>query len=235
MGSDDIFKFTRKPVEIPVCESLITGTVRDKETDLPIPTATVSILDLEGNVLASTPVNENAEYSLSVICGQQILIRASEPEYYSAEELVTVPKDGGDMVVDLYLEPRITKINQGDDLAKLLDLKPIYFDFDRFNIRPDAAEELTKVLAVMESNPTLVVEIRSHTDSRGIDSYNLSLSDKRAKSTADWIVSRGIDPTRISGKGFGETELINDCGNGSDCTEEQHQLNRRSEFIVISF
>ena len=235
MGSDDIFKFTRKPVEIPVCESLITGTVRDKETDLPIPTATVSILDLEGNVLASTPVNENAEYSLSVICGQQILIRASEPEYYSTEELVTVPKDGGDMVVDLYLEPRITKINQGDDLAKLLDLKPIYFDFDRFNIRPDAAEELTKVLAVMESNPTLVVEIRSHTDSRGIDSYNLSLSDKRAKSTADWIVSRGIDPTRISGKGFGETELINDCGNGSDCTEEQHQLNRRSEFIVISF
>ena len=87
----------------------------------------------------------------------------------------------------------------------------------------------------MESNPTLVVEIRSHTDSRGNDAYNLSLSDKRARSTADWIVSRGIEPSRISGKGFGETQLINDCGNGSDCSEEQHQLNRRSEFIVINF
>ena len=235
MGSDDIFRFTRTPKEIPVCESLITGTVRDKETKFPIPTATVSILDLEGNLLQKTEVNEKGEYTLNPICGEEILIRADEPEYYSAEELVTAPADGGSMVVDLYLEPRITRINEGDDLAKLLDLKPIYFDFDRFNIRPDAEEELTKVLAVMESNPTLVVEIRSHTDSRGNDAYNLSLSDKRARSTADWIVSRGIEPTRISGKGFGETELINDCGNGSDCTEEQHQLNRRSEFIVISF
>ncbi|RXG32077.1 OmpA family protein [Leeuwenhoekiella marinoflava] len=235
MGSDDIFRFTRIPKEIPVCESLITGTVRDKETNLPIPTATVSILDLEGNLLQKTEVNENGEYTLNPICDEEILIRADEPEYYSAEELVTAPSNGDSMVVDLYLEPRITKINEGDDLAKLLDLKPIYFDFDRFNIRPDAAEELTKVLAVMESNPTLVVEIRSHTDSRGNDAYNLSLSDKRARSTADWIVSRGIEPSRISGKGFGETQLINDCGNGSDCSEEQHQLNRRSEFIVISF
>jgi len=180
-------------------------------------------------------VNENGEYSLRPICGQEILIRADEPEYYSSESLITTPKGGGDQVVDLYLEPRITKINEGDDLADLLKLKPIYFDFDRFNIRPDAAEELTKVLAVMESNPSLVVEIRSHTDSRGNDAYNLSLSDKRAKSTADWIVNRGIEPSRISGEGFGETQLINDCGNGADCTEEQHQLNRRSEFIVISF
>ena len=235
MGSDDIFRFSRKPVVIPVCTSLVTGTVRDKETNLPIPTATVSVIDLEGNVLETTQVNENGEYSLRPICGQEILIRADEPEYYSSESLITTPKGGGDQVVDLYLEPRITKINEGDDLADLLKLKPIYFDFDRFNIRPDAAEELTKVLAVMESNPSLVVEIRSHTDSRGNDAYNLSLSDKRAKSTADWIVNRGIEPSRISGEGFGETQLINDCGNGADCTEEQHQLNRRSEFIVISF
>ena len=236
MGSDDIFKFSRTPVPLPVCEVAVTGTVKDKLTLLPIPTATVSVVDLNGKTIETTTVDAQGRYSLNPLCDQEILIRAEEPNYYAAEQLITTPKANGDsMVVDLLLEPRITKINQGDDLAKLLKLNPIYFDFDRFNIRPDAAIELVKVLAVMETNPSLVIEVRSHTDSRGNDSYNLSLSDKRARSTAEYIISRGIDASRISGKGFGETELINDCGNNSDCTEEQHQLNRRSEFIVISF
>ena len=233
MGSDDIFRFTRTIKAIPECRSAIVGTVRDKQTKLPIPTATVSVLDLDGNVLQTTEVNENGEYELNPICGTEILIRADEPEYYSDEQLTFAPEEDKSITVDLYLEPRITHINEGDDLAKLLKLNPIYFDFDRFNIRPDAALELVKVLAVMESNPNLVIEVRSHTDSRGADAYNLALSDKRAKSTANYIVGRGIDPSRISGKGYGETQLVNKCSNGVTCTEEEHQLNRRSEFIVI--
>lgn len=235
MGGDDIFRFTRTIKAIPECRTSIVGTIRDAQTLLPIATATVSALDLDGNILQTTDVDENGKYELNPLCNTEILIRAEEPEYYSAEELVTTPIENKSKTVDLNLEPRITRINPGDDLAPLLNLNPIYFDFDRFNIRPDAAIELVKVLAVMESNPTLVVEVRAHTDSRGADAYNLALSDKRAKATANYIVSRGIDPSRISGKGFGETQLKNECANGVECTEEQHQLNRRSEFIVISF
>ena len=235
MGGDDIFKFKRTIKVIPECRTTIVGIVRDAQTSIPITTATVSMLDLDGNVLQTTKVDQNGEYELNPLCNAEILIRAEEPDYYSAEELVTTPLENKSMTVDLNLEPRITRINPGDDLAELLDLAPIYFDFDRFNIRPDAAIELVKVLAVMESNPTLVVEVRAHTDSRGPDDYNLTLSDKRAKATANYIVSRGIDPSRISGQGFGETQLQNECSNGVDCSEEQHQLNRRSEFIVIEY
>lgn len=235
MGSDDIFKFSRKPKEVPVCKSVITGIVKDKETMLPLPTATVSLIDLNEHVLDKVAVDEEGRFNIYPVCGQQILVRGEEPYYYSAEELVIAPKNGDTLSVELLLEPRIKRVTQGDDLAKILGLNPIYFDFDRFNIRPDAALELTKIISAMEENPKMVVKIRSHTDSRGNDNYNLILSDKRARSTADYIVSRGIERDRISGEGFGEKELLNDCGNGADCTEEEHQLNRRSEFIVISF
>ncbi len=235
MGGDDIFRFKRTIKVIPECRTKIVGTIRDAQTLLPISTATVNMLDLNGNVLQTTEVNEKGEYELNPLCNTEILIRAEEPDYYSSEKLVTSLLEDKSMTVDLNLEPRITRINPGDDLAKLLKLNPIYFDFDRFNIRPDAAIELVKVLAVMESNPTLVVEVRAHTDSRGPDDYNLTLSDKRAKATANYIVSRGIDPSRITGEGFGETELKNECSNGVNCSEEEHQLNRRSEFIVIDY
>ena len=86
----------------------------------------------------------------------------------------------------------------------------------------------------MKEYPTMKVDVRLHTDSRGSDKYNLALSERRAKSTVKWITSRGIKKNRISGKGYGETQLVNDCGNDVPCTEEQHQANRRSEFIIIS-
>lgn len=131
--------------------------------------------------------------------------------------------------VDLLLE----ELKVGVDIGKIVDLNPIYFDSGKWNIRPDAAGELDKIVKAMNDNPTLSIEVGSHTDSRGQAKANLSLSDKRAKSTADYIVSKGIVRSRISGKGYGEGKLVNKCKDGVKCTEDEHQQNRRTEFKVV--
>ncbi len=131
------------------------------------------------------------------------------------------------------LVPEETVAEIGTDLAKLLDLNPIYFDYDKSFIRADARVELEKVFAYMKEYPKVKIDVRSHTDSRGKDSYNLSLSDRRNKSTIKYLIDRGINASRLTGRGYGETQLLNKCSNRVKCTDEEHQLNRRSEFIVI--
>ncbi|WP_134200495.1 OmpA family protein, partial [Meridianimaribacter flavus] len=107
-----------------------------------------------------------------------------------------------------------------------------YFDFDKSNITSQAAFELDKLVQVMQKYPEMVISVSSHTDSRGSASYNMALSDRRAKTTVSYVVSKGIDRSRITGSGKGESEPKEDCGSG--CTEEQHQMNRRSDFIIVS-
>lgn len=120
----------------------------------------------------------------------------------------------------------------GRDLRTIIDIEPIYFDVNKDNIRPDAARELDKVVRVMQQYPKMEIELGSHTDARGSDASNASLSDRRAKSSAAYIVSKGIDGGRIKGKGYGESHLLNRCANGVKCTDVEHQLNRRTEFII---
>lgn len=125
----------------------------------------------------------------------------------------------------------------GVDIGVVFHLNPIYFDFAKWDIRPDAAHELDKIVEIMNENPTLKIELGSHTDCRASKAHNKRLSDKRAKSSADYIRKRISDPKRIYGKGYGESQLVNDCGcEGnvvSDCSEEEHQANRRTEFRVV--
>lgn len=138
---------------------------------------------------------------------------------------------------DMIVGEDTLQVNIGNDLTKLININPIYFDLDKSNIREDAAIELDKIVKVMNENPTMVIELGSHTDCRASKAYNESLSARRAKSSAAYIKKRISNPKRIYGKGYGESKLVNDCGcEGtvvSDCTEEQHQLNRRTEFIII--
>ena len=131
-------------------------------------------------------------------------------------------------IMDLAMEP----IEIGAEVGKAISVHPIYFDLGKWNIRPDAAIELDKVVNVMNENPTMEIELGSHTDSRGSDKANRDLSDKRAKSSAAYIITKGITKDRIKGKGYGESKLLNDCGNKSECIEQEHQLNRRTEFII---
>lgn len=137
----------------------------------------------------------------------------------------------------IQLDYLLAKVEVGVDIGKVLELNPIYFDLDKSNIRPDAAIELDKIVKIMNENPEIKIELGSHTDCRASYSYNMKLSDRRAKSSAEYIRKRIDDPKRIYGKGYGESKLVNDCGcEGdvvSDCSEEEHQLNRRTEFVIV--
>ena len=137
----------------------------------------------------------------------------------------------------IQLDYLLAKDEAGIDLAKVLNLNPIYFDLDKSNIRSDAAIELDKIVVIMNENPDIKIELGSHTDCRASYSYNMKLSDRRAKSSAQYIRERISTPERIYGKGYGESKLVNDCGcEGdivSDCSEEEHQLNRRTEFVIV--
>ena len=135
-------------------------------------------------------------------------------------------------VVDLRMDPVV------EDLRDLIQINPINFDLGKWNIRSDAKIELDKIVEVMNKYPKMVVELGSHTDCRASKSFNMRLSDKRAKSSTAYIKSKITDPDRIYGKGYGESKLLNDCecegSVKSDCSEEEHELNRRTEFKVIS-
>lgn len=232
MGSDDIYRFVQ---EIIPCEIVLDGRVVDKETGTPISGAMVQLMNNSNEILNSMVTDTDGAYNFdTATCEEEYIVRAIKEKFTGDEVLFSTPDASKTITNDLRIELVEKPIEIGDDLTKLLDLNPIYFDFDRFNIRRDAALELEKVISVMKQYPDMIIDARSHTDSRGIDSYNLSLSDKRAKSTVEYIINvGGIDKSRISGAGYGETQLVNDCGNDSNCSEEDHQLNRRSEFIVI--
>lgn len=234
MGSDDIYRFVAKEKPEPRCDVPLEGFITDKDTKLPITDAKVQLIDSDNQVLEEVEVNEEGLYKFNLVCSTNYLVRANSKKYYSNEVIVTTAVDPENLQKDIELEVRLTEVGVGDDLAKVLGLKPIYFDYNKADIRPDAALELTKVISAMRQVSDMVIEVRSHTDSRGKDSYNLSLSDRRAKSTVAYIISQGVAIERITGKGYGETQLVNGCANNVDCTPEQHQLNRRSEFIVVN-
>jgi outer membrane protein OmpA-like peptidoglycan-associated protein len=234
LGSDDIYTFTEHSPVIFSCNQLVTGAVRDKDTNNVLPSAIVYVIDENNNEVSKTTADDMGRYSLTINCKKGHFIRATKEGYETKEEFLAASFNMEDKTLDFYLEKATVTAVSGDDLAKILDLKPIYFDFDKANIRPDAELELQKVIAALEKYPTLKIDVRSHTDSRGVDAYNLKLSDRRAKSTVQYIIDKGIDASRITGKGYGETQLVNQCENGVQCSKEQHQLNRRSEFIIMN-
>ncbi|MDT0554369.1 OmpA family protein [Patiriisocius hiemis] len=226
---DDIYRVQEK------CEITIVGVVTDVDSGALLPGAEVSLLDANNNeVVEKVIVGDDASYSFTAACESQYLVRGTKEGYRPEEKVVETPDVTGTIEVPLalkWLDPC-----PPNDLGCRLNLQPIYFDFDRYNIRPDAAIELEKIAAAMRLYPELIIKIESHTDSRGNDAYNEALSDKRAKSTLDYLVNnRGIDRSRFTeATGYGEYQLVNQCSNGVECTEEEHQLNRRSMFLIMN-
>lgn len=220
--------------------------VVDRVSDLPIEGVKITVLDrksgkvfitdntsLQGEIrtrLENTKIGDVLTYSF----------RFERAGYLTknAEFRHTVTKPGEIPVHEL-MDIRMDKLDLGMDIGKIIHINPIYFDLGKFNIRKDASVELDKIVQVMKDNPNMIIELGSHTDCRSSAQSNLVLSDKRAKSSAQYIISKGISKDRISGKGFGETKLINDCGcEGtvkSDCSEAEHQLNRRTEFLIVKY
>ncbi|KAF2328552.1 OmpA family protein [Flavobacterium daemonense] len=230
-GSDDIYKFleTRRLK----CIQELSGIVTDAETNEILPGAKVTLY--EGQVAKSTTTaDDKGFYKLPVECKKTYNVRAEKLDYETKEVSVTIDKVSGKTDLPIALNKRMCRVTVGDDLGKCFGIKMIYFDLDKSNIRPEAALDLEKILAVLNDYPAMKLDIRSHTDSRATHQYNEALSDRRAKSTIQWLIKNGIKADRLTGKGYGETQLVNKCSDGVPCTEAEHQMNRRSEFIITA-
>jgi len=216
------------------CQKNIKGIVKDAKTKAIIANAKVILSDKVMKEVSTDQSKTDGTFTFEKVnCNDShYYLRGEKEKYETAEVNVTVGKD--EVVYEILLNPRQVAVEKGMDLAKVFEIKEIKFDYNKANIRPDAAVELTKIVEVMREYPKMKIDIRSHTDSRGADSYNLKLSDRRAKATLEWIVKQGIDRKRLKAKGYGETRLVNGCSNGVPCSEEEHQENRRSEFIVTA-
>ena len=218
-GNDDIFLVN------PICGVNVTIVVTDAKTSAILANASVSILDDKKNVIATEMSNAKGEVSYRVECDKPYVVQASKDGYVGNTFAVT-KGSGPTFKVDAALEPIETIVTD-----KEIVLNSIYFEFDKSNITQEAAFELDKIVQVMKNNDKMIILAKSHTDNRGSDQYNLALSDRRAKSTVQYIISKGIAGDRVSGKGMGKLEPKVACG--TTCTEEQHAQNRRSEFLIV--
>lgn len=234
----EVFKLEKKPAFM--LELLLTNA----QTKSVVPGAQILIKDLSSKAvlfnnttdLAGTwqqaldnmRVGNKLAYEITLNCNGYLSKKLTYQEVIDKEGIIALHEK---------LNVSLTPINVGGDLAKTLGIKPIYFDLGKFNIRKDATIELDKIVKVMNENPTMVLELGSHTDCRSSVKFNETLSSNRATASAAYIKQRISNPNRISGKGYGESKLLNDCGcEGtikSTCTEAEHQLNRRTEFIIL--
>ncbi|WNH10403.1 OmpA family protein [Thalassobellus suaedae] len=224
-GSDDIYAYHRELV------LHVEGVVTDAINVKPIPNAKITLFDDNNQQIAYMLTDEKGYYQINIDRNKDYKIVASQEKYiddyrnFSSKNLQTELKT---ITANLILNPV-------HDVVKLAELNTIYFDYDKHNIREDAALELDKIINLMTNDyPQMVIRIESHTDSRGKLSYNDKLSIDRANSTYDYLISHGIAPERITEhEGFGERRLTNGCEDESDCEEKDHQLNRRTQFIVV--
>ena len=232
-GDDDIYFFDRIPVG--PCTQLIKGYVSNNITGERIANATVVLYTNNADKVEETQTKINGDYAFNyeLNCDKKYVIKVQKTGYGNNKKLVLTQNKRGETIVPIGLDFLNELIVEENGLLKI-KIGIIYFDLDKSNIRKDAALEFDKVVTLMNQYPKMIISIESHTDSRAPDNYNLALSDRRAKASREYIISKGIASERINKtEGFGETQLINKCKNGVFCSESLHQLNRRSEFIIL--
>ncbi|SMG27630.1 OmpA family protein [Sphingobacterium psychroaquaticum] len=227
-GSDDIYSFVYNKPRTKVTITL-AGKVYDKATSELLRESRVHMFDNNGGLLSSFAVSDSHfDKELEPKTAYKFVVFK---EGYMSDSLfvsgVTARRD-----TTLFANFRLQPVNK-KGISFVLD--NIYYDFDKYDIRSDAAVVLDQLVKVMKDNPTLRIELSSHTDSRGSDKYNLVLSQHRARSAVEYIVSRGIERERLVAKGYGEMKLVNKCANGVTCSEEEHQANRRTEVEVLAY
>ena len=221
-GNDDIYTVYSKE-----CSQTIRGIARDIKDNQPLSLVNIKLIDETGKVLEEIQTNKSGTYEFIVNCEKKYTVTGKLIAF--SEDQIHIETDNKNETItekDLFLESLI----KGNQIV----IKPIFFDYGKWNIRTDAEYELENIVDVLRINPTMIIKIEAHTDSRGRDKFNMRLSDKRAKSTRDYILSRGITAERIeSAIGFGESQLLNKCSNGVKCSTEEHQINRRSYFYIV--
>lgn len=234
-GSDDVYKFIENTSIYSVEAQVFTGKLQDALFGTPISNATVSLFDDSRKIVDKTTTNANGEFILNNNYTTLGWYLRYEHDAYETKEDYIKSQLISNKNTSIVLLPKEIQLKQGVDLAKFFSIQNIYFDLDDSKINAKAEKQIAILLHVLQQYPELKLEIKSHTDSRASADYNLELSNKRALATLNWLVAKGIHVSRITSKGLGEKEPINRCVDGVTCSEEEHQMNRRSEFIVTGY
>ena len=237
-GDDDIYAYTLvEPLEKPIvnnCEQILKGYVTNLRTQERIANVNLTLHNESGEQLAQTRSKFNGDYEFNFKpnCDKRYEIRVEKTGYDPNNKMFVTSAISEETIIPLDMKTIDALIVEDNGLLKI-KVGIIFFNTDKDYIRPDAAVELNKIVTLMSQEPNIKIRIESHTDSRARDAYNLDLSQRRANSTKAYLVNQGIEASRIiEAKGFGETRLMNNCTNGVKCEKAQHQLNRRSEFII---
>jgi len=241
-GDDDIYQFVNHDPTIKIVNYYLAGTTittNENGQDEILPNVRVRLFDTEENILALASTDKNGKFKFRIDVEEIYILMGEKPTYFTTRELYStegktvslarLPDFETDIVFDTLL--RLDRIV----IDKSIVLENIYYDLDKAFIRPDAGLELNKLVAVLVDNPEIRIELSSHTDSRQTDDYNQDLSQRRAQAAVDYIISEGIDTDRLIARGYGETQLLNKCLDNVPCSEQEHQVNRRTEFKVIEF
>lgn len=231
VGDDDIYRFTKKKIYA------VHGFVMDKNSLESLPGTLISLFDKNNELVNKMIVGEDASYLFEIENNKSYKLVGSRKLYVPAEvEFSTNLKGDIDKNIQLLMElyTDVEKEIVVENGKTQIKINPIYFDFDKWNIRPDAALELNNVVNIMKKYPDMAIEIGAHTDARGSDEYNLKLSHKRAKSVMDYLISQGISENRLKSEGFGESQPLNHCTQPKMCTRAQYSINRRCEFVITN-
>ncbi len=229
-GRDDVYNFTSNTEIYEFLKSKVVGKVFDEETLNPLSNAKIEVFKDDQNV-ATFFTDDSGQYEFDTELDEHYMVKVEKSGYNTEDNHVVCKKDINQL--DFALAQNIFEIRDGIDLAKILHIQNIHFDYAKSEILVGAEVELQKAVSTLKLHPELRLEVKSYTDSRGSKEFNLKLSNARAKATVNYIVDHGISASRVKGKGFGESNLLNDCGDGKKCSEQEHQKNRRSEFLLF--
>jgi len=230
-GFNDLYSFTlEEDVRPGECFISVNGRVIDKDSFESIAGATVDLYSLDGSLIESVSTYNDGTYKFTVSCANEYELIASNPDYLDDKKRIEILEKNYHTA--LHTNLNLTRIAKKQPAVERLS--PIYYAYDDATITQEAAREMDRIVEVMNNNSNLIIEASSYTDSRGTDSYNIALSNRRAKAAVEYLKAQGIDAKRIKSKGYGEEKLINQCVNGIECTDESHQMNRRTEFNFVN-
>ena len=232
-GFNDLYAFTlEKDVRPGECFISVDGKVKDVDTKEIIAGATVDLYNIDGTLLESVSTYNDGSYKFTVSCAKEYKLIASNEAYNNDEKRIEILEENYHSALHTNLNLSKIKIEKTEPMVE--SLQPIYYEFDDATITNKAAEEMDKIVKIMQANPNLMIEASSFTDSRGSSAYNKTLSHRRAKAAVDYLTSQGISVKRIKSVGYGEEKLKNQCIDGVECDESAHQMNRRTEFNFMS-
>ena len=240
-GNDDIYFVKIKRVPI-----IIRGVVKDRDTKNVLTDAAVTVFDENGKSILSSITRNDGQFEFEVNKGQQYIIKVNKELYSESEKPIGTAslRPNDEVFSEIFLEQKIDEtvdnspapknMEEEDGLPlQVIAIEYINYDLDKSDVTSETEGVLDKLVTLMKQFSDLEIRIESHTDSRGSDDYNMLLSKKRARSAFDYLVSKGIDPNRMLYHGYGETRLLNRCANGVICSEEEHEVNRRSIVKVV--